>query len=587
MAMCKIISHLGEGEYSVEVLYDLDAVQTRIDELTQLILDINTMIIAEYFLVQEGEAILNSFIVASNSQINYINSLPINSQAWHSAIADLQKNTNEGLEARNIYLYVKARYQELLTEKSALAVEKNKLNRRNLSNPIMNVWCVDLADGLGSHGIYAADEEVELWCFSYDAGNDQYGQYVLPPRNLVIDTQMPYGHYSSSETRTDLTSACMTFWNVAIEPGFTKWQPIILKGKYNLDVTNKNVGLCNVKGTKTYTVTVTIPDGKSRLGYEMVIGKAGVNVLYYDGIASFDDQDEVVVLVSPDDISDTGTLLGGNMVGFVSHPKMPLANPSGEPAETPFKWQLLGNEEDLGTSTISDDMPEDMIIPPLIVESDGGGRFGDTTGETPTGKFGVETTIAKGFDISGVRVNAVLVSISSEQIDLNWYSKRSDMVRRTTYGPHSESPDLAVVTKVEFDSYTEEYGVQMVNGYWLTTKNVINPWESKMLVGEQIYRMEQKASGEIIHEEVSRTYVYKLSAPKEQTQDPPVTGTLEYRYDFISTDGDTCARLSDQEGINPLNTGNNPLTWNLYNTLVAAEERFIYPSINDYVPWNP
>jgi len=322
MSMCKVLSHKGGGLYSVEVFMDDSGIAEKITIIDAEIIRLSAQI-AEYALnVQAAYDDWNWYINRLDTLIPLLNSYPTNSSQWQSVYKDISETTSNGLNARNIYIRTKSLYNQLVSSKASLDIEKAKLAAiPALQNNILDVWCVDLADGQESRGIYAANEESELWCLNYDAGSTTSAKYLLPPKNEVISLT-PAAHFNVPKAYPSIDDACMTFWNTAMEPGFAKWRPIIRSGVISLIDDDNEDRDCNdlvdSKDEDKKTIPVKIAGSNSRFGYPMAAGAINMSVDYFDGYKAFEDGDKVVV--SP--IITNGVIAGGRILGFVSNPKV-------------------------------------------------------------------------------------------------------------------------------------------------------------------------------------------------------------------------------------------------------------------------
>jgi len=303
---CKIISHSGGGLYVVEVQYDDTARTERMAEIDQQLLD--PIFIAELARLKtawdDAVALRNAWVNFLNGKIlNYQNAIISEIQADIDATAKLLREaTTEGLKSRNAMILANLSYHQLKAKNKALAAERLALFRAgNPSLPLLQVWCIDLADGLNGRAIYANGSYAPLLCLNYNADGEHY---LLPPKNPGAATVTPQGIYNLLNKYRPHDAAGFTFWNGAMEPGFAKWQPILLKGI--LVGSNDPNPTCSSSPQHGLNYRVAFPGNKSRLGYETAYGEFtlsfGGSVLanmFYDG-------DEVVVLVT--DITESSSV---------------------------------------------------------------------------------------------------------------------------------------------------------------------------------------------------------------------------------------------------------------------------------------
>lgn len=323
MAMCKVLSHLGGGLYSVEVYLDDSGIATRIEELDKEITRLTNKISDYEVTLQAAFDDRNWYINRNNQLIPLLNSYEQGSNDWNAVEKDIQETTQNGLKARNKYISTKALYNQLIADKTALKVERTSLaNRPALTNPILSVWCVDLADGVDGRAIYAANEESELWCLNYDAGDYGNAKYLLPPKNINISL-VPNAQFNIPKAYPSLRDACMTFWNVAMEVGFSRWAPILMRGRVR-DSNEDGDRDCTIneeaKDRDLRGISFTADGAYARFnpGVKLATGTVVASVNYFAGRKSMSDGDVVVAEVS---VSSAGVITSAIILGFYSNPK--------------------------------------------------------------------------------------------------------------------------------------------------------------------------------------------------------------------------------------------------------------------------
>lgn len=344
---CKIISHQGGGLYVIEVLYDDTPRTDRMAEIDKLLID--PKFTAELAFLQNDweieRGIWQAWIALANDKIFDVNNAYIsgNAEAIKSTEKALRDVVTEGLKARDRMIRSRVGYERALAQKTALDVERLALFRASSgTNPLPEVWCIDLADGQNGRAIYANNSLVPLVCLNYDTN-----KYLLPPLNLIPTFQggtglkyeiAPLGVYNRMDKYRPHDAAGFKFWNCAMEPGFAKWQPILMQG-----VIVKTNSTCSGGSSIERKVKVRFNFGeKSRFGLDLPFGTFDLDVVYFNGAKAFVDGDLVVcnVIITEEKQKQKvfiGTYNGnpfsenriisvlkitGDVIGFVDNPKI-------------------------------------------------------------------------------------------------------------------------------------------------------------------------------------------------------------------------------------------------------------------------
>jgi len=356
MAMCKVLSHIGAGLYSVEVYMDDGSIQKRIDKLVGEIARLDLSLSSFSVSLVNAKALVDSYISELNALISDLNNqLSLGNDA--SAIRqEITKTTAEGLRARNAYIANKALYNQLQADKAARLSEKNNLsNRQTLTAAVLEVWCVDLADGIDGRAIYSVNDETEIWCLNYDAGDYGSAKYLLPPKNTNIPV-IPNAHINVPRNYPILTAACMTFVNSALEPGFAKWSPIFLSGVVTGlrgDSDKDCDDVSDSKDASQDTLLIKLSSIVTRHG-GIKLGGATTSfpVDYFDGKRAFNNDDKVVVAVQS--VSEQG-YINGIIVGFYSNPQVYESSDSTCPDLSNLKVNMSETLfDDVGMGVIGD-----------------------------------------------------------------------------------------------------------------------------------------------------------------------------------------------------------------------------------------
>jgi len=343
---CKIISHQGGGIYVVEVLYDDTPRTDRMAEIDKLLIDPKfqaelAQLLADY---QAARQIWLDWITTTNNYIVDVNNAHIagDQAAIKAAEKALREVVTEGLKARDAQIRSRGIYNRALAEKTALETERLALFRASSGvNPLPEVWCMDLADGQAGRAIYQDGSFAPLVCLNYDTN-----KYLLPPKNNVPELHgggggpyeiKPLGVFNRMDKYRPHDAGAFKFWNVALEPGFAKWKPILMRGI----VVGTDIKSC-AGVTRFHNLRVRVPFGeKGRFGHELAFGEFSLSPIYFSGGGAFNAGDEVVcaVTVTPtEEMQDVllGTVnnnqyyekklvkvnkLSGYVIGFVDNPK--------------------------------------------------------------------------------------------------------------------------------------------------------------------------------------------------------------------------------------------------------------------------
>jgi len=313
----KIISHQGAGKYTVEIQYDDTPRTGRIEEIDQQLTD-ESFLTALWDAKHYYEDARDQVIAIVDNLTTYIEDLNAaleeNDKQWiQEAEQALQQQVAEANKYRNQRQVYRELYERQLAIKTALQQERVDLVRvGNEGNAIVDAWCIDLADGQDGRAIYDPGEFTALYCLNYRAED---GYYLLPPKNMAVE-MTPQGFYNTLPRYGRLAAGGCGFWNAAMEPGFAKWEPILLEGK--LVITGDYVPCTELGDRKFY---VQFENKKSRFGGELILGKYEVSLadlIYFAGIDVFGNGDDVCCLIS--DITKEGKP-AFKVVGFTHDPK--------------------------------------------------------------------------------------------------------------------------------------------------------------------------------------------------------------------------------------------------------------------------
>ena len=213
MGKCRIISHDGDGLYTVQELPDFTLIEAEIARLTAELSDIDNVELINleiaYLLAKSDtdtkKAAADALIAAYASDPT-----PAKLEAVNASIGVVGEAVIAESTAKIPYDAVKAR---------KLAIEKRivKLYSAIGTPSPVQIWCTDLSDGLKFRGLYDADDEagtIEL------IGDDS--ETTLQPHYADL------GLYSTSRDGLMTPTAALTpasyYYNRAMKPGWQKWR---------------------------------------------------------------------------------------------------------------------------------------------------------------------------------------------------------------------------------------------------------------------------------------------------------------------------------------------------------------------------
>lgn len=308
---CKIISHNGGASYNIEIQYDDSPRLDRMQEVYNRMNDTSflTTISNLYDAWQSAITDRNYIISLVDSQINYLNQLKSTGGTSPDLIAQEQARLTQyvkiGLEYRNRAILSGFTYHQAVSIKASYETEYAELARiGGVSNRLDTVWCLNLADGNNGRAVYSAGEFVPLYCLAYDPD-----KLYLPAKTSAGIQNLPLeGKYNLMDRYIPHDAAGFTFWNAALEPGFAKWKPILLKGSLRRNSKYPNC----VDGEPKSEVYLN--GDLSRFGYGTIYGLYKFPFASYLTEKDFQDGDEVVVYISS--VSSEVNLVN-SVVGYV------------------------------------------------------------------------------------------------------------------------------------------------------------------------------------------------------------------------------------------------------------------------------
>jgi len=220
LGKCSIISHDGDGLYTVQMLPDFSLIETEIARLTAQLSDIDNVELINLeiaYLLKKSDtdaakAISDALIVTYAGDPT-----PENLAAVNESIADVGAAIIEESKAKIPYDAVKVR---------KLAIEKRivRLYAAIGTPPPIQAWCTDLSDGLKARSLYAFDDVVgtiEL------VGNGDNGITLQPhyeELGLYLNTRDGY------LTPTASLTPASYYYNRAMTPGWQKWDAVYRPG---------------------------------------------------------------------------------------------------------------------------------------------------------------------------------------------------------------------------------------------------------------------------------------------------------------------------------------------------------------------
>jgi len=213
LGKCRIISHDGDGLYTVQMLPDFSIIEAEIAKLTAELSDIDNVELVNLeiaYLLAKADTDNKKADADTLIDTYASDPTPEKLDAVNASIAVVGEAIIKESEAKIPYDAVKAR---------KLAIEKRivKLYAAIGTPSPIQIWCTDLSDGLKYRGLFDADDvagTIEL------IGDDT--DTTLQPHYADL------GLYSSSRDGLMTPTASLTpasyFYNRAMKPGWQKWQ---------------------------------------------------------------------------------------------------------------------------------------------------------------------------------------------------------------------------------------------------------------------------------------------------------------------------------------------------------------------------
>lgn len=313
---CRIISHLGGGLYAVELIYDTTLRDERIKVLSDWLTDVNNInkqdsLDAE---VLKAVALLAAENEGLNTSITLMNSFQYGTEDHTKEKINVEKHTVNALLLSSHVLALQNTANRFYDEFNKRKTEQIELSRLGtVTNPLKEVWCLDLADGIDGRAIYIADEIVDLYCLNYDPD-----QLLLPNKNNTALVGGEGGRYNAMRNFPRDIRSASTFYNVALECGYARWQPLLMSGTLKTPI--------NADCRTGDNFTVYFPPKKTRYGDKVLLqGEYKFSINKYWKPYSFDAGDEVVCIVkylTPNSESDDFEIPTIELLGFLNNPKI-------------------------------------------------------------------------------------------------------------------------------------------------------------------------------------------------------------------------------------------------------------------------
>lgn len=327
---CEIISHQGAGLYSIKVVYDDKDHVARIKEIDEFLIspavtDKETELLDKLSLDLETMTALR---IEQNEEIDTLNSLANLTKEHEKQLKKVIEITDLANLAEMTWMFSSKDLNAFYLAIASLDTEKTELLRLGTSDyNVEEAWCMDLSDGqhtssiIGNRFLYTAGTLIYPYCLAYNPEK----KWIAPGmKSLLIQYKTQYNvmaNYRKSK------ASAATFWNVAMEPGFAKWEPDLLAGVITarivgpkaIDYIERNCGdPIEVEWGGSVSWRVRFDTVNVRRTNINISPETGVfSAIYFAGNAAFSVGDHVLLLASPD--GDGG--MQGNIVGFYSYPK--------------------------------------------------------------------------------------------------------------------------------------------------------------------------------------------------------------------------------------------------------------------------
>lgn len=220
MGKCSIISHDGDGLYTVQMLPDFSLIETDIAKLDATLLDIdNVELINLEAAYLEAKGNTDAAKSASDSQIAIYatDPTPENFKLVNDSIEVLGEAVVKESESKIPYDAIKARRLGILKRIAKLSDA--------ISIPIpIQVWCADLSDGLKARSLYALDDVVGTIEILGNSGNGINLQPYYDKLGLYLNAR------DGSLVPTASLTPASYFYNRTMIPSWQKWQTLYRPG---------------------------------------------------------------------------------------------------------------------------------------------------------------------------------------------------------------------------------------------------------------------------------------------------------------------------------------------------------------------
>lgn len=220
MGKCSIISHDGDGLYTIQMLPDFSLIESDILRLTAQLSDIDNVELVNLelaYLLKESETDAAKATADALISTYAGDPTPENLAAVNEGIAAVGAAIIQESEAKIPYDAVKVR---------KLAIEKRLLRLADAieTPPTTQAWCADLSDGLKARSLYSTDDVVGTIELVGDGDNGISLQPHYDELGLYLDTRDGY------LTPTASLTPASYYYNRAMLPGWQKWDAIYRPG---------------------------------------------------------------------------------------------------------------------------------------------------------------------------------------------------------------------------------------------------------------------------------------------------------------------------------------------------------------------
>lgn len=222
MGKATIVSHLGDGEYSVWIHYEVEELLKKIKKLNTQISELNTAILFQKAKILDFKNDLDDALFDMNAAIDIYAADPTN----ETKRAAVTKATREGIKAAHLYDIEKDKLDQLVSEKLSATKRAGWYESHNEEFELKSIWCADLLDNQDGRPVIPADAIVGTIDVLRDARIDSI---IKPAWTAGAPATWLNALWEEADGMLQdvvANTPAAAFVNTAMLPGSQRWEPI-------------------------------------------------------------------------------------------------------------------------------------------------------------------------------------------------------------------------------------------------------------------------------------------------------------------------------------------------------------------------